>query len=278
MYNIILSIVSFIILTICYFIFTGFGKLPITMETINTNQISIYNSLNFPRLAIYFIILLLVQYYINKAQLKKCHLNQGLVKIVLPWILIFGITILLLNIFPDMLKAFSGTIGLMYIYNNGMYILNNILMDPSDYSKLYANSLEDETASLALSEEISNMINQNKDVLLNQLTPKNFSEIFEMLNPIVRTDIDTSVQKEELLELISTKENIGEFMWYVYTGLFTIFVVYLNLRCVKKQETKETANKEEHQQQQEQQQQSPGLSKQRKFTKEDALTNPPLPK
>lgn len=273
MYNIILSIFSFIILTICYFMFTSYGKLPITMETINTNQISIYNSLNFPRLSIYFIILLLVQYYINIDQIKKCYSNnimrQGFIKICLPWFLIFGITMLVLNMFPDMLKAFSGTLGLMYIYNNGIYILNNILMNPSDYSKLQSNTLADgeETASLALSEEISNMINQNKDVLLNQLTPKNFGYIFEMLNPIIRTDIDVSAQKEELLELISTKENIGEFSWYIYTGLFTIFVVYLNLRCIKKIKNK---NVEQEQEQ--------VLPKNRKFTKEDALTNPPLPK
>ena len=272
MYNIILSIFSFIILTICYFMFTGYGKLPITMETINTNQISIYNRLNFPRLAIYFIILLLVQYYINIDQIKKCYSNnimrQGFIKIGIPWLLIFGITILSLNIFPDMIKAFSGTLGLTYIYNNGIYILNNILMNPSDYHNLQSDNLE-ETASLALSEEISNMINQNKDVLLNQLTPKNFGYIFEMLNPIVRTDIDVSTQKEELLELISTKENIGEFTWYIYTGLFTIFVVYLNLICIKKIKNK---NVEETQKQEE------VLPKNRKFTKEDALTNPPLPK
>ena len=72
-----------------------------------------------------------------------------------------------------------------------------------------------------------------------------------------------------MLELISIKQNIGEFSWYIYTGLFTIFVVYLNLRCIKKIKNKNVEQEQEQEQ---------ILPKNRKFTKEDALTNPPLPK
>lgn len=266
MNNILLSIFSFIILTIFYFTLTTFGKLDITMDMLNTNQITIYNSLNFFRLIIYFVILLLVQYNINIKELSNNYGVKQHLKIIFPWLLIFGVFIIILTIFPDIVRVFSGTIGLSYILNNGVYILNQILMNPSDFDELKNSFDEGTIRNVTLTEDISNMINQNKDILLEQLTPLNFNNMFNMLSPIIRTDINIDEYKEDLLDLIVTKNNIGMFIWYIYIGLFTIYVVYLNIRKKKHKKTNvsvETAN-------------ASTTVNNKKYTKEDELTNPPL--
>ena len=43
------------------------------------------------------------------------------------------------------------------------------------------------------------------------------------------SNIDFNKSKEKLLELVVTRDNVGEAMWYIYTAILVSSIVYYNL-------------------------------------------------
>ena len=65
--------------------------------------------------------------------------------------------------------------------------------------------------------------------------------MWALLAPLMKPDIfgDVSVKKR-LLDLVMSKDNTGEAMWYVYTAVLVTSIVYYNLAtrgCVRDAKT-----------------------------------------
>jgi len=88
----------------------------------------------------------------------------------------------------------------------------------------------------------------NTSILINQMVPENFDDYWKILNPLkkpeYRDDSNPKTQqiKNELFELVSIRDNIGEAMWYIYTGLLLVSITQMKIAsrgCVNSQATME---------------------------------------
>ena len=75
----------------------------------------------------------------------------------------------------------------------------------------------------------------NTSVLINQIVPSNFDNYWSLLTPLKKdkykndSDLSTKTLRDQLFELVVTRDNIGEIMWYIYTGLLITSIVQLKI-------------------------------------------------
>ena len=86
-------------------------------------------------------------------------------------------------------------------------------------------------------EEAADMIIKicgNTSLLINQMVPSNFVDYWNTLKPLVKEKYQTNQllldkKRDELFELVVTKDNVGESMWYIYTGLLITSITQLKI-------------------------------------------------
>jgi hypothetical protein len=90
-------------------------------------------------------------------------------------------------------------------------------------------------------DEVSDLVLKiygNMSILINQLTPSNFNYYWDnMLTPLFKDTYKTDpglaeTKKTDLLNLVITRDNIGEGMWYIYTGILICSLVQFKLSSV----------------------------------------------
>jgi len=174
-------------------------------------------------LFIYFLIVVTSQFFINASILSKTcgnsfidNLKDAAVITFMLWTLIFGVVIIVLISFPGIKSAFSDFYGYYYVAGSANNILNDVLdnntTDPNKFSliqKIYAN----------------------KSILINQIVPSDFDRYWNQMKNLFKNPADDS-KKEELRKLVDTRDNIGEGMWYIYTGILICSLVQLKLSNV----------------------------------------------
>jgi hypothetical protein len=74
----------------------------------------------------------------------------------------------------------------------------------------------------------------NTSILINQMVPENFKDYWTTLTPLMKDKyqvegVETSGIRNQLFDLVVTRDNVGEFMWYLYTGLLLISIVQLKI-------------------------------------------------
>jgi hypothetical protein len=87
----------------------------------------------------------------------------------------------------------------------------------------------------------------NNSILINQIVPDNFNAYWDILKPLMKEQYqnenpDTNKIKEELFNLVVSRDNVGEAMWYFYTGLLLTSLVQLKITtmgCVNNPKTME---------------------------------------
>lgn len=76
----------------------------------------------------------------------------------------------------------------------------------------------------------------NPSVLINQILPSNFNTYWDaMSKALFKVDVTGQKgleQKEELFKLVLTRDNIGESMWFFYTGLLVACIVQFKLTTI----------------------------------------------
>ena len=185
----------------------------------------------------------------------------------IPWTLIFGVIILVLTIYPGFKSAFSDVIGYYYVSSSANKLLTDLLIN-RDIEKILTDSpspkpnintsaasgLDNSGASNPGGEiemtsivgggdkekmqEAADLIIKicgNTSVLINQIVPSNFDNYWSLLTPLKKdkykndSDLSTKTLRDELFELVVTRDNIGEIMWYIYTGLLITSIVQLKI-------------------------------------------------
>jgi hypothetical protein len=144
-------------------------------------------------------------------------------------------------------------IGYYVVYSSANEIFSKILMDNSIDNAMKNTDESTKKEMQSAAELIMKMVG-NKSVLINELNPDNFMKIWDTLKPLmVSKYYSDEIVKQELLDLVSLRDNIGEGFWYLYTGILISSIVYYNLSssgCVKdvatlKQEQEDYLKKQE---------------------------------
>jgi hypothetical protein len=157
-----------------------------------------------------------------------------------PWLIIFGIMIAVLIIFPGFKSAFSDVIGYFVIAGGAKELFSTILVNSDVRQQTEGLTGEGKNSLMAAAEAITKMLG-NKSILINQITPDNFLDFWQLLTPLMKPEVLqdpalVTAKQSELLGMVVLKDNIGEAFWYVYTAILISSIVYYNLAnrgCVK---------------------------------------------
>jgi hypothetical protein len=234
-----LSILSFLTITIVYYGFPFIGKLPITMDILNTGGLENYYTKNLTRLGLYFLIVVITQFGLNTLYLiNKCggsptkNIVSSLLITVVPWILIFGAMLAVLIIYPGLKTAFSDVVGYFAVAYSANNILSSILVDTKIDQAIdqAIDSNNEQKGAMKQTAEAILKLCGNKSILINKMTPYNFLSVWDILKPLMKNNgniPDINEKQEQLLKLVVLKDNIGEATWYVYTAvLLTSMITY----------------------------------------------------
>lgn len=233
----ILSLSSFIILTFVYCIKL---KSRMTFAIFNDDKsLAELKKFEHYSLAGYFALVIISQISLNVMSMYfKCGGNffDSLINAtsltILPWSLIFGVVIITIMMFPGFKSAFSDVIGYFYISSKANEVLNTMLVDKNIRMDNLQPSEKDKMKDAA---DLVMKIYGNTSILINQIVPSNFKQLWDQMRILRKpeyqddTNANTAALKEQLFGLVVTRENVGEAMWYIYTGILIISLVKMNI-------------------------------------------------
>jgi hypothetical protein len=153
----------------------------------------------------------------------------------IPWFVIMGSVMVSLLVFPGFKGAFSNVLGYYAVSNSANDILVSLL--GSSDTNAQVDDIPDDGSSakdqMAKAAGAIVKIVGNTSLLINQITPSNFTEFWKTITPLIKPELQDPGQhrdlKEKLLENVVLKDNIGEACWYVYTMILLVTVVKSNI-------------------------------------------------
>jgi hypothetical protein len=241
MTNSYLNIVTFLLTTLFYYMALK-PPLPYTLYK-DKPQYKEYISNNYMYLAIYVLLVIVIQFIVNSSIIaNSCggniteNMGAAGVLTFLPWILIFGVLVLILTIYPGFKSAFSDVVGYYYVSGSATKLLTDLLVNQEIQKKMTedANMTPEKKEALESAADAIIKICGNTSILINQMVPSNFDQYWGILTPLMKDKYKTGGAeadkiKNDLFELVVTRDNVGEAMWYIYTGLLLTSIVQLKI-------------------------------------------------
>lgn len=237
------SLLFFIIITLIYFSFSAIGKPVMVLADLASDEAKTnYYYKNLKSLAFYLGVVVFSQFFLNIVFLiSKCggavdkNVGAAALFTFVPWVLLFGTMIATLLIFPGFKSPFSDTIGYYSVAGKANELLSSMLISETATSETATTTGTNEP--LTKTAELIAKILGNKSILINQMNPENFLSIWDTLKPLmVPSAYENTELKQELLNLVTFKDRVGEGFWYLYTAILISSIVYYNLSvrgCVK---------------------------------------------
>jgi hypothetical protein len=174
---------------------------------------------------------------------------------IIPWTLIFGVMIIVLIMYPGFKSAFSDVIGYFYVSSTANKLLTDLLINRDlekvlteapqtnigdnggeiEMTEIKTGGSDDEKEKMQEAADLIIKICGNTSILINQIVPNNFDNFWSLLTPLKKdkykndNDDATKELRDQLFELVVTRDNIGEGMWYIYTGLLITSIVQLKI-------------------------------------------------
>ena len=224
------SMAIFILITAIYYTIPTIGKLGVSLEQLTSiDGVETFAKDSNIRLAVYLATVILTQFIINIAYVvNTCGnlSNSGSVFLLtfLPWTFMFGAMLIMLILYPGFKSAFADVIGYFVVASNANDVLSKILISDAttqiEIDKLQDPAIKKNMTSAA--ESIIKMLG-NKAIIINQITPLNFINMWDTLKQLMKPGAtNDDILKKELLDISVSRDNIGEAMWFVYTGILII--------------------------------------------------------
>lgn len=235
-----INIVTFILTTVFYYM----ALKPVLSydDLIDVKKYEAYNKNNYLYLGIYLMLVMLVQFVVNTSIISttcggSISENIGAAGFLtfIPWTLIFGVIIIILIIYPGFKSAFSDVIGYFYVSSSATKIITELLVNRDVEKKLTGSETQEEKQSLEDAADAIVKICGNTSILINQIVPDNFLNYWKILKPLMKEQYKddnspvSSDMRKQLFELVVTRDNIGESLWYIYTGILITSIVQLKL-------------------------------------------------
>jgi hypothetical protein len=245
-----LSLLLFIITTMLYISgvpVIGKPDLKLSNNTLTPDDFATYYTECIKKLCIFLLIVLCTQLTLNITYLiDKCQGSAGknagaaIIYTLIPWFLIFGVIMAIITGFPGLKNVFSDVIGYFAISGKASDILTEVLIKTDINDAIETEQDPTKKKELTSAAEALMKICGNNSILINQMYPDNFINIWDKLKPLMREGVydDTKPDnlKQKLLDVVVQRENIGEALWYIYTAMLVSSIVYYNLDtrgCVK---------------------------------------------
>lgn len=236
-----LNIVTFLLTTLLYYLALK-PSLPLSVYK-DKQQYLVYMNSNYMYLAIYVLLVILVQFIVNSSIIAmSCggniteNMGEAGLLTFLPWILIFGVLVLILTLYPGFKSAFADVVGYYYVSSSANKLLTELLVNKEIEQKITEdpNMTPEKKAALESAADTIIRICGNTSVLINQIVPSNFEQYWGILTPLMKDKYkmggpEADKIQSELFELVVTRDNIGEAMWYIYTGLLLTSIVQLKI-------------------------------------------------
>ena len=240
MANSYINIVTFILTTVFYYLAL---KPSLSYDDlIDVKKYEEYSKNSYLYLGIYLVLVMLIQFVVNASVISttcggSISENIGAAGILtfIPWTLIFGVIIIILLIYPGFKSAFSDVIGYFYISGSATKIITELLVNRDLEKKLTGTETKEEKESLEDAADAIVKICGNTSILINQIVPDNFLNYWKILKPLMKEQYKddnsplSSDMRKQLFELVVTRDNIGESLWYIYTGILITSIVQLKL-------------------------------------------------
>jgi hypothetical protein len=241
MSNSYLNIVTFLLTTALYY-FALKPALPYDIYK-DKQKYSSYISNNYMYLAIYVLLIIIVQFMVNSSIItSNCggniteNIGVAGVMTFIPWILIFGVLVLTLSVFPSLKSAFADVVGYYFVASSATKVLTELLVNKEIEEKIKAdpNMTSEKKAELETAADAIIKICGNTSILINQIVPSNFDQYWSILKPLMKDKyqaggVEADNLQSELFNLVVTRDNIGEAMWYIYTGILLTSIVQLKI-------------------------------------------------
>jgi hypothetical protein len=241
MANSYLNIVTFLLTTLFYYMVLK----PSIHYSIykNKEEYSNYMTNNYMYLAIYLLLVMIIQFIVNSSIIANTcggniteNMGAAGVLTFLPWTLIFGVLVVILTIYPGFKSAFSDVVGYYYVSSSANKLLTELLINQDVDNKMSndPNLTPEKKAALESAADAIIKICGNNSILINQIVPNNFEQYWNILTPLMKDKYKNGGAESEeikngLFELVVTRDNIGEAMWYIYTGLLLTSIVQLKI-------------------------------------------------
>jgi hypothetical protein len=254
MANSYLNIVTFLLTTLFYYLAV---KPSYTYEiSIDPTKQKEYKSNSYMYLAIYLLLVMVIQFMVNASIISSTcggsiteNMGAAGVLTFLPWTLIFGVIIVILTVYPGFKSAFSDVIGYFWVSSSANKVITELLVDPKIQKKMdedKTSTPEQKEAMMTAADTIIKICG-NTSVLINQIVPSNFQSYWNILKPLLKPKYqsenpETEKIRSELFEIVVTRDNVGESMWYMYTGLLLTSLVQLKMTtrgCISNPKTME---------------------------------------
>ena len=240
MANSYINIVTFILTTIFYYMAL---KPNLSYDVlVDVKKYEEYNKNTYLYLGIYLVLTMLIQFGVNASVISTTcggsiteNIGAAGILTFIPWTLIFGVIIIVLMIYPGFKSAFSDVIGYFYISSSATKIITELLVNRDVEKKLTGTETKEEKEALDDAADIIVKICGNTSILINQIVPDNFLNYWKILNPLMKLKYrDDNLQetkdiRQQLFELVVTRDNIGESLWYIYTGILLTSIVQLKI-------------------------------------------------
>ena len=223
------GILCFLLITLGYYLYLKPKKSLDDPSTINENTVF---------LGIYFLLVIVGQFIVNAAQLTtNCggniseNIGTAIKLTFFPWVLLFGAVIAILLAFPGFKSAFADVIGYFYVSHAANILLTDLLVHKDVQEKLPADISETDKNKLMDAADTIVKIAGNTSILINQMVPANFNDYWNVLQPLIKSEYqqNNTEKKAALFELVVTRDNVGECMWFIYVGLLITSVVQLQI-------------------------------------------------
>ncbi len=235
-----INLITFVIITLLYF----FKLKPTLTYDILNDQTKLlnYTKSNYIYLGVYYLCVLLSQIVLNSAVIinlcgGSISKNIGAASLItiFPWTLIFGVVIIVLIVFPGFKSAFSDVVGYFYVSNSAHTLLSNLLLiDESISTEINNATVNDETTQKAMKHAANVIIKLfgNLGILINQIVPSNFIDYWKLLDPLMKPEYRNNNNEQirtDFLNIVISRDNVGEAMWYIYTGILLLSIVQYNI-------------------------------------------------
>ncbi|NDA90777.1 MAG: hypothetical protein EBY20_07765 [Alphaproteobacteria bacterium] len=234
------SLLIFALITLVYYLLLKPKLNASAFDDPTGAEYAAYSSSNNTALLIYFLFVVLTQMGINASvMVTKCggslmqNIGSAFLMTLIPWIFIFGGVIICLMMFPGFKSAFSNVIGYFAVSNSANNILSELLVNTDLNQTINAAKDADPTKinSLKSAAEAIIKLCGNMSILINQIVPSNFMEYWAMLVPLMKEQYQAGAPeiKQQLLDAVVVRDNIGEALWYIYAAVLLISITQYNI-------------------------------------------------
>ena len=260
--------ITFLAITVIYFYSSLLGKVsykPYLFET--DDKKNEYKFSNYSRTFLYFLVIFVIQICIawTVVSATNCSMTNDKGKVInevfkstaFPWLFIFGLSVVVVLLKPNIKSVFSNVYGYGWVSSSVNSHLVAILKNEKEVKALAASVTPGQPSVLQNTADAILKICGNTGILINQITPDNFIEYMKMLQPLMKDEYGKVVANltndpnnddnfkiggisfieptnifNQLYNDVETRDNIGEFSWYIYSGLFILALVSYNLAMI----------------------------------------------